>query len=274
MEKNNKNNLWTDTEVKAANILAEFLENRTLSELNRAALKAEYGIPQADLMVLFGGSILEGINVFIKGIQNGISEHTMIVGGAGHTTDSLRQKMEKAMPEYSADRKTEAEMFQDLMNFRSGLKADDLETESTNCGNNIVYILDHIKQHFPETGSVLMIQDATMQKRMEATLRKEAPDLKIISYPAYSVRFTGINEEGELVMDHQPEGMWNSERYLSLLMGEIPRLKDDENGYGPCGKNFISHVDIPADVLKAWQLLQQSHPELVRSANPSFASKA
>lgn len=44
----------------------------------------------------------------------------------------------------------------------------------------------------------------------------------------------------------------------SLLWGEIPRLTDDADGYGPRGKNFIAHVDIPTEV---------------RAANPAFASR-
>lgn len=30
--------------------------------------------------------------------------------------------------------------------------------------------------------------------------------------------------------------------------GEIPRLRDDVNGYGPKGKKFIAHVNIPDKV--------------------------
>lgn len=46
------------------------------------------------------------------------------------------------------------------------------------------------------------------------------------------------------------------ERYLSLIAGELPRLRDDETGYGPRGKDFIIHVDIPRDIENAWQVLQ------------------
>ena len=46
--------------------------------------------------------------------------------------------------------------------------------------------------------------------------------------------------------------MWDIERYVSLLLGEIPRLTDDNNGYGPNGKNFIAHVDIPQNVQSAF----------------------
>ncbi len=52
------------------------------------------------------------------------------------------------------------------------------------------------------------------------------------------------------------EGLWPVERYLSLVLGEFPRLRDDINGYGPAGRDFIAHVAIPADVDAAWQILR------------------
>lgn len=50
-----------------------------------------------------------------------------------------------------------------------------------------------------------------------------------------------------------PSGLWSPERFLSLIMGEIPRLRDDENGYVPLGRGFIPHVDIPAEIESAYQ---------------------
>ena len=67
--------------------------------------------------------------------------------------------------------------------------------------------------------------------------------------------------------------MWEIDRYISLLMGEIPRLSDDENGYGPRGKDFITHVDIPDEVRKAFDELCEEYSDLVRVANPLYASK-
>ena len=40
------------------------------------------------------------------------------------------------------------------------------------------------------------------------------------------------------------------------MLGELPRLRDDINGYGPLGRDFIVHVDIPAEVEAAWQILR------------------
>lgn len=66
--------------------------------------------------------------------------------------------------------------------------------------------------------------------------------------------------------------MWDIKRYMTLLMGEIPRLSDDVEGYGPKGKNFIAHVNIPLNVRKAFKELQLEFKEMVREANPLFAS--
>jgi len=54
-------------------------------------------------------------------------------------------------------------------------------------------------------------------------------------------------------------GLWNHHRFISLVMGEIPRLLDDDQGYGPNGKDFIVHVEIPVIVMSAYERL---HPDL------------
>lgn len=45
------------------------------------------------------------------------------------------------------------------------------------------------------------------------------------------------------------------DRFLELILGEVPRLRDDKHGYGPEGKGFIPHVDIPNQVEQSWELL-------------------
>lgn len=62
------------------------------------------------------------------------------------------------------------------------------------------------------------------------------------------------------------------ERYISLLLGEIPRLRDDENGYGPRGKDFIAHVEIPQGITNAFNELKQNYSDFIRVANPEFAT--
>ena len=68
-------------------------------------------------------------------------------------------------------------------------------------------------------------------------------------------------------------GMWEMDRYVELLLGEIPRLSDRAEGYGPNGKNYIAHVDIPDEVQRAFETLVKSSGVNVREANPLYATK-
>ncbi len=66
-------------------------------------------------------------------------------------------------------------------------------------------------------------------------------------------------------------GSGRSPATLGLLLGELPRLQDTPEGYGPRGKDFISHVTFPPEILDAWRQLRedaqlagalQAHPRL------------
>ena len=52
-------------------------------------------------------------------------------------------------------------------------------------------------------------------------------------------------------------GLWPVARYLGLLLGELPRLQDTPEGYGPRGKDFISHVTFPPEIIDAWRQLRE-----------------
>ena len=87
-------------------------------------------------MVLFGGLILCGDDILAKAINNNIVEKYSIVGGAGHTTPTLRKKMHETYPQIETDNLQEAEIFNSYLKLRYSIEADFIETKSTNCGNN------------------------------------------------------------------------------------------------------------------------------------------
>lgn len=257
--------------AKNINILGAFCGKRDVPELTSEQLSKKYGFRQADVMVLFGGSIMCGGDVLAKAMQNHVAKRYVIVGGAGHTTETLRTRMHEAFPIIKTKDLSEAEVFERYLEYQYGLKADFLECKSTNCGNNITYLMDLLKENDIDFKSIVLSQDSTMQHRMEAGLRKHAGnDIQIINYAAYSVNV--IVKNAELVYEHDIWGMWEMERYISLLMGEIPRLSDNANGYGPKGKNFIAHVDIPERVQMAFNDLCDRYSGSVRQANPEYAS--
>jgi hypothetical protein len=54
---------------------------------------------------------------------------------------------------------------------------------------------------------------------------------------------------------------------VALLLGEVPRLRDDAEGYGPRGRGFQAHVDVPAEVEAAYAALVAAHPDWGRPAS-------
>ena len=254
------------------NILGKFCGIRDINELSQEKLLEYYGIRQADVMVLFGGSVLAGGDVLAEAIKNNIAKKYIIVGGAGHTTETLRQIIHQEYPEIETRDLPEAEIFQRYLKTVYGCKADYLETQSTNCGNNITYLLDLLREKNIGFKSIILSQDASMQRRMAAGLKKYVQeDIVIINYATYTVNVLSAGEE--LCYEKEIHGMWTIDRYVNLLMGEIPRLTDDENGYGPNGKNFIAHVDVPETVKIAFEELKLIYGDKTREANPLYSSK-
>eukprot|EP00659_Diplonema_papillatum_P011891 gene11891-18344_t len=72
------------------NKLADFCSVRDVDELSPACLKEVYGFEKADLLILFGASVPHACDVVARAILDGVCEKWMIVGGEGHTTESLR----------------------------------------------------------------------------------------------------------------------------------------------------------------------------------------
>ena len=253
--------------AEAVNILGNFCGPRDIDELTTAALQDKYHFSRVDVAVLFGGSILAGGEVFAEIMKNRLAEKYVIVGGAGHTTETLREKMSASLGREVSPHSCEAELFNEYLQEKHGLSADYLEKESTNCGNNITFLLSMLEREKLPCDSILMVQDATMQRRMEAGWRHHASDGTVVNYAAYKVKVTG-NEKG-LAYEEEPAGMWDMVRYVELLMGDAQRLQDTSDGYGPKGKNFIAHVDMPPEVREAFLYLQKFYG--VRKANPAYA---
>ena len=271
------------------NTLAQFCGIRDIEELSSRALMTQYDIEKADVMVLIGGCVLAGADIFAKAIHDHIAKTFIIVGGAGHTTESFRLKVHEEYPFIQTTGLTEAEIFQTYLEKVYGYSADYLETKSTNCGNNITNLIALLKQNNIQYNSIILCQDSTMQRRIDAVWRKYADKelydcetlsitpvnlsdnhnamqyasaKKLINFAAYTTDV--INNGNTLIYSEKIHGMWEMEHYISLLMSEIPRLTDDANGYGPNGKGFIAHVDVPDYVKNAFEGLKDEYGNLIR----------
>ena len=258
------------------NVLGNFCGKRDIDELTAFELMKKYGVEKADVMVLFGGSILAGGDILGNAMKNDVAKKYVIVGGRGHTTASLEEQFYKLYPDSDKNsilsEISEAEIFRNYLKHKYNLQPDFLEIHSTNCGNNITNLLKLLKEKNITFKNTIISQDATMQLRMEAILKKYlSENIKIINFATYSAKVCVKDEK--LCFENDIFGMWDIDRYITLLMGEIARLTDDENGYGPKGAGYTAHIDIPEDVKNAFFVLKQIYGDKVRKANPLYASK-
>ena len=258
------------------NVLGNFCGKRDIDELTAFELMKKYGVEKADVMVLFGGSILAGGDILGNVMKNDVAKKYVIVGGRGHTTASLEEQFYKLYPDSDKNsilsEISEAEIFRNYLKRKYNLQPDFLEIHSTNCGNNITNLLKLRKEKNITFKNIIISQDATMQLRMEAILKKYlSENIKIINFATYSAKVCVKDEK--LCFENYIFGMWDIDRYITLLMGEIARLTDDENGYGPKGAGYTAHIDIPEDVKNAFFVLKQIYGNKVRKANPLYASK-
>ncbi|MCF6160276.1 ElyC/SanA/YdcF family protein [Furfurilactobacillus milii] len=258
-----------DTVANRLNQLSLFLGQRDVDTLTTSALQQQFRIQRIDALALFGGSILEGANVMHAAISHHVAKHYVLVGGAGHTTPLLRTQMAQhgiVAPEDA----TESALFQRYLLEKFDDHVDLLETKSTNSGNNVTNTLALLKNQQLKINTLGIMQDATMQRRLAAGFKKFAPQITLINYATYAPHI--VVKDNQLTFATTALGMWTMTDFITLLLGEVARLHDDANGYGPNGQSFIAHVHVPSAIVKADAFLHEMLQVPIRSANTAFKS--
>ncbi|WP_162055200.1 YdcF family protein [Pontibacter pamirensis] len=254
------------------NTLIPFLAKRDIDSLTEAALQKEYSIPQADLLILLGNSSLNVAEQAAIAYQKGLAKELMICGGIGHSTMFLEENI-KRHPVYKnvwTGGRAEADMLKDIFVKHWDIEESSIivENQSTNCGSNATEAYQVLEKLQRKPQTILLLQDPVLQRRSQASFEKvwqqqKNADVQFISFAAF-VPLLKL-KEGELTyMDGAHREFCGIDRLFSLLMGEIPRLWNNENGYGPKGKGFITAVEIPAEVEAAYEALIALYPEYIR----------
>ena len=200
---------------------------------------------QVDLMLLFGGSLPPTWQVAAEAVKAGEVGTLMLVGGRGHTTDAMLATVGRDPDSDVTEAEVIAEWLRDVHDIGDVL----LETRSTNCGNNVTLAEQVALRHRLQPRTVALVQDPTMQRRMDARFRH--------TWTLGSA--VAINRPGP-----DSREAWPWQRWVTLVTGEVPRLRDDASGYGPRGRGFIAHVDVPDEVETAQRSLLAAHPEWER----------
>lgn len=251
------------------------------ADLNRVAaflaLDDAPGPAPVDVLVLLGNSVLAvAENAFTK-LQAGAARLMLIAGGRGHSTSFLEESLQNDVryASIAGSGKSEAEMLAQMATTFFGIAPERLllETASSNCGENALFALRVLQDQGMQAETLLLLQDPAMQRRSDATFRKVWRDLGLTARmrndPTWVPKLA--LQDGALAFTPPMPGCWTVDRFASLVIGEIPRLRDDAAGYGPKGKCHIVHVDIPEDVLAAHARLAACYPEFVR---PTFDGRA
>ena len=255
------------------NTISAFLAENDFPEnkLTRENVSAVLGSFPADVMVLLGNSVLGVSERAFAAMRSQVARGLLIAGGQGHSTHYLYEEVARHS-QYRAlatEGRSEAELLYEIATrFHKVDPANVvLETESTNCGENAEFALRTLRQTGMSADSVILVQDPTMQRRSCAAFRKAWQDaglnLRIANAPMFVPRVTV--ESGRLhFLSRDVAGLWPMDRFISLVLGEIPRLRDDARGYGPSGRDFIVHVNIPQEVVLAHSRLQELFPDVKR----------
>lgn len=263
------------------NAISAFLSRRDEESVHRT---------KYDAIVLCGSSLTDTVKLAVDAVRHAAATSTsssvprlIITGGIGHSTSLLYDTV-RSQPAYShipTDGRAESDIFADIA-VMHGMNKDGIliERESTNCGANAQYtrrLLDTAGLT-ASLRTILLIQDPTMQRRTHASFEKwwsDVPGVSFVSYaisvPAVALSATAVASGAqESAMDDlvicapelDPASTWGISRFISLLTGEIPRLRNDAEGYGPKGKGFIAAVSIVR--LGAGGQRRECHPMSVR----------
>lgn len=244
----------TESTLNAVNTLGRWLAQTDMASPDEAR--------QAQLIVLAGNAVLPTLET-AAALSNAHKLPLLIAGGIGHSTTYLYAAVARH-PRYNGLRTTglsEADLLASIARERLNVAQERLivERKSTNCGENASFSRKVMEERGLTVQRAILVQDPTMQRRTAATFdyvwRDAAAKPQWISYPGVVAQLA--NGDRGLVFTHPQEGLWEVARYLSLVLGEMPRLNDDEQGYGPRGRGFIGHVEMPAPVKEAWDTAKQ-----------------
>ncbi|PLB49638.1 DUF218 domain protein [Aspergillus steynii IBT 23096] len=228
--------------------------------------------PAADCIVICVSAILDAAETVFTHLEQcpTLTKTLVLCGGIGHSTPFLYDAVARhprfvhlaadiqGLPEARVLHCLFTRCF-DAERIQSAGCRVLVEDGSTNCGANAIFTKELLRRSGVEVGSVLVVQDPTMARRTVASFEKvfastgtESP--RFASWPVFVPRVA--LQAGELVYNVPgipADRLWSLPRFLGLIVGEIPRLRDDAEGYGPKGKGFIAHVDIPEEVEAAWE---------------------
>lgn len=258
-----------DQTASDVNLLARFLAHEQLQDISSPSC------PSVDCIVICVSAVLHGAETIFRALQTrpDFTKTLVLCGGIGHSTPLLYDAVARN-PEYHSLAKEivglpEARVLEiilyryfDVSAITSAGCRVMIEDKSTNCAANALETRKLMAESgLPIPKTCVVVQDPTMALRTLVSFEKIYEDLalspKFLSCPSFMPQMSKADGQLHYDVENVPATeLWETGRFFDLIMGEIPRLRDDEAGYGPKGKGFIPHVDIPVEVEEAWRRLK------------------
>jgi uncharacterized SAM-binding protein YcdF (DUF218 family) len=227
--------------------------------LDKHQLLQKYDLESVDCLIILGSSLTSLPHLAANIFNQKLVKKIMLVGGIGHSTHYLYDNilMHPYLKGVPTNNRAEADIYKDILVQYYHIEEQNIlvENQSTNCGSNAKEALHLLHNAGINASSFILMQDPTMQLRTYASFLHEWHDEQalLINYSPYIPQII-LQDDTPLITDID-EKAWDIDRFVSLLLGEIPRLHDTSLGYGPQGKNFIAHVHIPDEILECHRLL-------------------
>lgn len=251
------------------NLVAEFLPQDQVPDLATAE-------PVDCIVICVSSVFVQAQRLFAAlEVRPSLTRALVLVGGIGHSTKPLydavrRHKTYHPLAE-EVDGLPEARVLELILRryfnvekiTSQGCKIL-IEDKSTNCGSNAVETRKVLHAAgLDSLHTCMIVQDPTMSLRTVASFQKAyqdmSPTLDFIACPLLVPRVQMADQHLQYSIPGAASNeLWDLHRFYELLLGEIPRLRDDANGYGPNGKGFITHVDIPDAVEAAWRRVSEA----------------
>ncbi|MBO1299185.1 MULTISPECIES: YdcF family protein [unclassified Enterococcus] len=227
--------------------------NRLLAFLAEADPQ-NYSELKAPMLILAGNCLPVLADEAAKAYLNQQIDQIVLVGGIGHATKYLYRNFEKQGYDFEPGL-SESELCAKYLieKYQLPEEAMLLETKSTNSGENALFSYELLSKLGSLPERILLMNDPTLQRRTKATFEKEWGKTSVDFYN-YVPILPQVTEstKGFSFSDQRLNDLWPADYFQALVLGEMVRLKDDAQGYGPNGKGFIGHVDIPDEVWSAY----------------------
>ena len=132
----------------------------------------------------------------------------------------------------------EAEVFADVL-LKLGVPPENilLEKNSTNTGENVLFVKRMVEEQYPDVKSFLLVQKPYMERRTFATFRKQWPEAEcLVTSPQISYE------------EYSTDALFK-ERFINIMTGDLQRIRE----YPKLG--FQIEQEIPDEVWRVWEEL-------------------